>query len=450
MTPHHLSVNKFSVNIATRNIHSKLNRLVIARLPLALPPHASNPSTYITGLLHIAPVYITFESAWQSILDKPRLPSILTKRLDSCDPEDLLLDSKDVLVLQNTEVPPLKHTPKVCSRTHSLLSYLRLPGLLRAGRLRSDIRILTRTPDHKIDEQLEIVSQHGKLAAFIVHTQRSVDANPHVLLAYAWVLYMALFSGGRYLRALLQDAGGSGIDFWHRDPSPIRPYTVTGDRSDRRRSVSEDDGLAKAQAQSPSRPRSRSRSDSFVTGMPLPGMQFFNFMGDEDGEDIKLEFKKRIGEAEILLTQGEKEDVITEAQAIFEFMVEMVGELDQVMASKDISAQTAKISTPQIRSRDSLAVALERLSKKIRSPSDRLEKARGNLNWEGLVTCLPDEKTLDGEYTKEGTTPEITLSTNPVPMEDLDRSSFLPLSALMAVVPVLVILSGVLFWRLVY
>jgi len=232
----------------------------------------------------------------------------------------------------------------------------------RAGRLRADIRILTGTPEHKIDEQLEIVSQHGKLAAFIVHTQRSVDANPHVLLAYAWVLYMALFSGGRYLRALLQDAGGSGNDFWRRDPSPVRPYTVTGDRSERRRSVSDNEGAAKAQAQAqaqsqgPSRSRSISRSASFMTGMPLPGMQFFNFMGDEDGEDIKLEFKKRIGEAEILLTQGEKEDIISEAQAIFEFMVELVGELDQVMASKEVSVETAKISTPQKRSRDSLAV----------------------------------------------------------------------------------------------
>ena len=38
-----------------------------------------------------------------------------------------------------------------------------------------------------------------------------------MLLAYAWVLYMALFSGGRFIRATLESAGTDG--FWHRKAS---------------------------------------------------------------------------------------------------------------------------------------------------------------------------------------------------------------------------------------
>ena len=64
--------------------------------------------------------------------------------------------------------------------------------------------------------------------------------------------------------------------------------------------------------------------------MSTPGLQFFNFAGDEDGEGIKLEFKKRFKEVEALLTSGEKEDIITEAEYIFKFMVEIVNELDVI------------------------------------------------------------------------------------------------------------------------
>jgi hypothetical protein len=109
----------------------------------------------------------------------------------------------------------------------------------------------------------------------------------------------------------------------------------------------------------------------------VPGLQFFNFLGDEDGEDIKLEFKKRITEAEILLTPGEKEDIIDEAEDIFKFMVEMVGELDGVMGTHEDDIETARLvqKFPNLMtSRDSVAVAQERLLKKTRKMSASLEE----------------------------------------------------------------------------
>jgi len=273
-----------SVNIATRPAHSQLNRLIILRLPLALPPYTTNPSTYVSGLLHITPIYITFESLWQTVLDAPRLPTSLNL-FDACDPEQPLLDSRSVPLLpllshHNSPHLPLIHNPQVCSRTHSLLSHLRLPGLLRAGRLRADIRALTGTPEHKIGEQLNAVSKSGRLAEFIAHTKKAVEANPHVLLAYAWVLYMALFSGGRYLRAFLKEAGGTGVDFWTRDPSPVRPYSITRDASPRRGSISGTTGLAAVRPSVRPRSRTRSRSESVASKM-VPGMSFFNFGGEE-------------------------------------------------------------------------------------------------------------------------------------------------------------------------
>ena len=281
-----------------------------------------------------------------------------------------MLDSKSIPIVPNTHTPTLIHAPEVCSRIHSLLSHLWLPGLLRSGRLRADIRILTGTPEHGIDEALQLVAENGQLAALIEHTKKAVDANPHVILAYSWVLYMALFSGGRYLRALLQGAGGVGHEFWEREPSRVRPYAVTEDSSQRRASKSSD---FREQTNAATRARARSRSEGSIPKM-IPGLQFFNFPGDEDGEDIKIEFKKRIAEAEILLTHGEKEDIIAEAKVIFEFMVEMIGELDKFMGTDEDDLEAAqKIAEPQT-SRDSIFLSHKRLSKKVSTAYEVLEK----------------------------------------------------------------------------
>jgi hypothetical protein len=99
---------------------------------------------------------------------------------------------------------------------------------------------------------------------------------------------MALFSGGRFIRKSLQAAGP---DFW------MRPIHRRIDNNNLAELVSI---------------RRRSRSDPIAHGI-----QFLDFDGKEDGEDIKLEFKKRIAEAEILLTDEEKWDIVQESQHIF-------------------------------------------------------------------------------------------------------------------------------------
>ncbi|PQE15566.1 hem oxygenase-like multi-helical protein [Rutstroemia sp. NJR-2017a BBW] len=136
---------------------------------------------------------------------------------------------------------------------------------------------------------------------------------------------MALFSGGRYLRAALKMAGGFE-DFWNRDPSPVRPYSVTREAQNLVPS-------SKTAVDEKLRPSARQKTRPECHQiMKKQGLSFFDFVGDEDGEDIKREFKKRIAEAEVLLTEGEKSDIIQEAQEIFSFMVMVVTELDSVCA----------------------------------------------------------------------------------------------------------------------
>ena len=291
---------------------------------------------------------------------------------------------------------------------------------------------MTSTSEHKIDEQLEAVSRNGRLARFISHTKRSVEANPHVLVAYAWVLYMALFSGGRYLRACLNEAGGSSGDFWNRDPSSVRLYSITRQADEDKPHRPNSECFADSEILPPGT-FSRSRSEGLVESgtasrsrshntMVAPGLQFLNFLGNEDGEDLKQEFKKRVAEAEILLTRGEKEDIISEAEEIFKFIIEIVGELDIVMGTKDEDLEIGAVqqSSTFTSSRDSVAVTRERL---LRRKSIQRENRRKASFLEVLVTGpvaklvhfndslpAPDAvmKPLGGRFSRHGPIPQVS------------------------------------------
>lgn len=87
---------------------------------------------------------------------------------------------------------------------------------------------------------------------------------------------MALFSGGRYIRSKLQHAGP---EFW-------------GAKND---------------------------ADTFLT--------FWIIEGDNDGEDVKGEFKRRFGEVEAWLTEEERGEVVDEGVVVMREMVGVVAEI---------------------------------------------------------------------------------------------------------------------------
>lgn len=130
-----------------------------------------------------------------------------------------------------------------------------------------------------------------KVQEYCNHIRRTVKQKPHILVAYAWCYYMAVFSGGRWIRAQLN---ASGEDFW-------------------RTSTSDDD--------------SKTEKDA-LTPLSERGLSLWSFDGEHDGEDIKAEFKARLAEAEAFFTPDERIDVIEEAKQIFTFSASLVEELD--------------------------------------------------------------------------------------------------------------------------
>ncbi|KAG6033370.1 hypothetical protein E4U41_006925 [Claviceps citrina] len=328
-----------SIALATRPLHAKLNKIIMARLPRALPPLATNPLVYASGLMHIAPIFTTFEAAWSDVLDEPG-PSSVSQHL-----------------LQT-------------------LQLLHLPGLMRAARLEGDIRSMMGWTQDVARERLGRVGETGHLHEFVSHIRRVVKSKPHVLLSYSYIFFMALFAGGRFIRATLESAGD---EFW---------------QAPRQREDS--------QAGQHSGPGSPPPTTTTTTkdGIPTP-LGFFHFDTPSDGEDLKRDFKRRLADADKFLSCQEKHDIVQEAVCIFQNMLLVVAQVDDSMAAGGDaagpppssssagglgSADSSPVTVVLNRFRDSVAVTKERYARR-RSSQERLVM-RGSGGSEANESCI--------------------------------------------------------------
>lgn len=279
-----------------RTLHTNLNRLITSRLPLGLPPHTADSTPYATGLLHFAHIYLTFESLWTDLTRdhaRPTSPSASTFGPSSSSQAAspllsyLLVNPYDSPSLfTSTLGAPTQPPPRLAL----FLSTLRPRGLPRSGRLKRDLEFLLNL--HSTDLDVLLANYPGdKVAAFCTHIRKSVNEKPWTLVAYAWCFYMAVFSGGRWIRAGLLRVGD---DFWPAQTP--------------------EDGIS----------------------LKERGLSFWHFPGVHDGEDIKAEFKLRLEEAEHLFTDGQRVDVIEEAKSIFQLCAEVVYELDDIVGSAHV------------------------------------------------------------------------------------------------------------------
>ncbi|XDG01796.1 hypothetical protein ABKA04_001411 [Annulohypoxylon sp. FPYF3050] len=317
-----------SINIATRPVHTRLNKLIVLRLRLALPPHADDASNYVQGLLHITPIYMSFESLWQEIL--------------STSPTSTPTDSP----------PNPNPSSKVPSRIRAILNATHLPELERSACLSTDLSRITGWSADDLRTRLQDTSRESPvLAAFLARIHRTVKAKPHVLLAYAWVLYMALFAGGRFIRAALERVD-AGDRFWgplYEDGDEgVSPTTL----EDEEKVVFVGRGMVGGKSTMPGTfPGDEDLDDGevgyVVVGKekeeeePIHPLSFFRFDTPDDGQDLRQEFKESVASATDMLLPEEIEEVVNEAKDIFEQMVGLVGELDDVCGTEYEAATAA-------------------------------------------------------------------------------------------------------------
>lgn len=158
---------------------------------------------------------------------------------------------------------------------------------------------------HPTDLEVVLAKYPGpKVAEFCTHIRKAVHEKPWTLVSYAWCFYMAVFSGGRWIRAELLKADPS---FWQE---------------------------------------SKEEEKSSTLHLPEHGLSLWHFPGQFDGEDIKVDFKTRLAAAETLFTPDQRVDIIEEAKNIFTLCATLVQELDDMVgteiarANQDISAKT--------------------------------------------------------------------------------------------------------------
>lgn len=256
------------INTATRKQHTELNRLILERLPFALPPKTTSPKNYALGIAAFAQIYLAFEQAFDD--------------LPTPEPEP---------------DPHPSSNAETAQHQRDLLAWLRSlrpPGLKRSPRLKRDLQYLP-----ELDRARFSQSDHATQS----HIRQLAAAKPHVLVAYTWVMYMAIFSGGRWIRAQL---AGAPPEFWtsHTNAGP-------------------------AMAEK--------------TPLGMPGFSFLSFDGEEDGEDVKAEYKRRLDEGEALLSAREREDVMEASRELFEMCIGIVRKLDVEVRRREVVRRIAPV-----------------------------------------------------------------------------------------------------------
>ncbi|KAI4225047.1 MAG: hypothetical protein L6R36_004217 [Xanthoria steineri] len=254
------------INAATRSYHTSLNQLILQFLPFSLPPHTSNSHLYALGISHFLPIYSAFESCLRA-----------HRRRSNTSP----------------------------SRITDALRALYIHELERAEALANDINILL-PPLHRDSSPIE--HQFARLEAFKRHIDSSLASKPHLLFAYTWIFYMALFSGGRYIRSKLRAA-----------------FT------------------------NPNTSKSQHHLDE------LAGLSFWNFPGDADGEDLKIEFKARVASLSNDLTEEEIAEIIAEGVHIMVSLPEIVREVADTVPERALALTEAATSDTTTQLKDPVA-----------------------------------------------------------------------------------------------
>jgi heme oxygenase len=166
------------------------------------------------------------------------------------------------------------------ARMFEIYELLYIPSLLRASKLRTDLDLLRIRLSEANGQQTPDMPAY--LKSVRTEIEASLSAKPHIVLAYMWAMYLALFNGGRWIQKQLLSASS---DFWCGKPLPLSFWAFDDQGSD---SISED--------------------------------------------ELKTTFKTRFSEAATKLRKDEVQDVIQEAVRLFDLCSGIIEHLD-----KDVS-----------------------------------------------------------------------------------------------------------------
>lgn len=263
-----------SLHGATRILHNQLNVGIISRLPKCLPPHASDPTAYHLGIITYGQIFVALESGIDRVLSEPLQGPVARER--------------QVHILKTLHTTGLARTRKLKHDTDTLSS-----------------RLFSRKDPNSANALRQIEDKvRADADARTRYITERIEQTPHLALAYAWTMYLALFNGGRHIHRALKRPGR---EFWLAE-------NEHGTGSDK-----------------------------------IDALSFWHFEAateeDPEADQLRLEFKRRFDETCQLLTDCEREGVVKEAESIFELCMELVLFLDGVMAEYEFRTQNVTSKT---------------------------------------------------------------------------------------------------------
>jgi heme oxygenase len=217
------------------------------------------------------------------------------------------------------------------------LRTLRPLGLARSKRLQDDLV--------KLRHVCGVTGQEGRsevVERWVARMEDEVRERPHLLVAYAFTLYLAVLSGGRHIRSELSKAG---LPFWTgttadevtntaQATTEKKPASSWNWRSPVARLTSSKPTPPSPSATLDTAPHSRKpRSAADLAAFEPNGLSFWFFPGASDGEDLRAKFKANLAELQNYISPSQEDEIVAEAQAIFSRIEALVGELDLAVAA---------------------------------------------------------------------------------------------------------------------
>lgn len=384
------------ISAATSQFHDTLSSLIVNLMPLALPPKASSPSLYTLGILPFASIYRAFEEAFDELgrrqgqtgieprhwpqqcrvcalrhakdgehgdmIDALRdlVPPCLRRsdrlKCDVCflrrraEVEDRREHSHETTRGAHDRTPESHPPPysKNDERGHHISSFpLHHPFAskdLAPSSIDYDTMAEAQSRKWLKNSGLRLPASHPA-HDFIKHVRRTCRQKPHVLIAYTWTWYMAIFAGGRWIRSQLASAGRDR--FWDKGleqgPSS-RPGALPKFRLPMDVSEIKVGGWLLIHDHSPQYQGQLNTDSIYSSGL---GYAFLSFAGNQDGEDIKDDFIRRLSRFEDILTKDQRADIINEAKEIVSSSIAIVRAMDKQLRPSPHQLMKSEIEKSQ-------------------------------------------------------------------------------------------------------
>jgi hypothetical protein len=124
--------------------------------------------------------------------------------------------------------------------------------------------------------------------------ERAIKSRPHVILAYAWILYLPLLNAGWVRGQLI--AAREKWTYWG-----LNPYFIPAERREER------------------------------------GLESLCFEGGEEG--IKEEFRRRLGALEVVLSEEQRKEVLVEAEDLLDLCTTLAKEVEREVRRMTLKKQ---------------------------------------------------------------------------------------------------------------